>query len=85
MSEMVQKANKLNDGLVAEHADYKGLVKKIDGMLTADKSEKWWLKARWQDKLNNPNLKTSIVDKLYVEAKDGWMMWDSKTGKWKDL
>ncbi len=85
MSEMVEKANKLNDGNILDHEDMKGMFTKIDGMLTADKSDKWWLIERWQDKLNNPNLNTDIIDKFYVEAKDGWMMWDSKTGLWTDL
>gem|GEM_PF-2974437 len=85
LSEMVQKANKLNDGLIPDHEDMKGMFNKVDGMLTAKQSEKWWLKQRWQDKLDNGNLNTDIIDKLYIEARDGWMKWDSKTGLWTDM
>ncbi len=78
-------------GLVPGHEDMAGMFKKIDGVLTADLSTKHWLKQRWTDRLNNPNINTDIIDKLYVESKDGWMVWERKmingqlTGVWTDM
>lgn len=85
LREMVEKANNLNDGLVTDHQDWQDALKnKIDGMLTARSSTKEWLKGRWQAALNDSNLKTDIIENLYIEAKDGWMKWDNKTKIWTD-
>lgn len=73
------------------HENTAGMFNKIDGMLTADLRTKRWLKQRWADKLNDTNFKTDIIDKLYDEAKDGWMVWERKLvngqleGVWTDL
>lgn len=38
-----------------------------------------------QATLSDSSVKTEIIENLYIEAKDGWMVWDSKTGLWTDL
>lgn len=82
LREMVNKANNLNDGLVTDHADWKGTINKIDGMMSAKQSTKSYIQARWQAALNDSSVKTEIIENLYIEAKDGWMKWSKSTGQW---
>jgi hypothetical protein len=86
LREMVNKANKLNDGNIDGHSDWKNALKNgIDGMLTANKSDKNYIRGRWEAALSDPAIRSNIVNNLYVEAKDGWLKWSRKTGEWTEI
>ena len=85
LGKLVKKADNLNRGEVNHHEDWKGMLNNnIDGMMTAGATKRF-VKRSWQTKLEDPNFNTSIVENLYVQALDGWMKWNKKTGEWIDF